>query len=106
MNEPKIIYLNIGFDKDESDLKDEDFEKLIGVSWSDSRINDQDLRYELKPVCTNNSAEKEYKQYKDSKKCNCKLPSYKTTKLKVYGNDWLCDECCMFLTKPTNSSND
>ena len=52
MNEPKVIYLNVGFDKDEADLKDEDFEKLIGVSWSDSRINDQDLRYELKPVCT------------------------------------------------------
>ena len=47
MNEPKVIYLNIGFDKDEIDIKDEDFEKLIGISWSDTRINDQDLRYEL-----------------------------------------------------------
>ena len=58
MNEPKVIYLNVGFDKDEVDIKDEDFEKLIGISWSDCKINDQDLRYELSERQTPTEANK------------------------------------------------
>ena len=47
-NIPKKIYLNLGFDKDEIDIKDiDDFEGLVGVSWSDTRINDQDIEYVL-----------------------------------------------------------
>jgi hypothetical protein len=39
-NQPKKIYLNIG-----ADGECQDFEELVGVSWSDSRINDDDLEY-------------------------------------------------------------
>ena len=47
MNEPKVIYLNVGFDKDFATLSDLDFNQLEGVAWSDKRINDQDLKFEL-----------------------------------------------------------
>ncbi len=39
-NQPNKIYLNIG-----ADGECQDFEELVGVSWSDSRINDDDLEY-------------------------------------------------------------
>jgi hypothetical protein len=39
-NQPNRIYLNIG-----ADGECQDFEELVGVSWSDSRINDDDLEY-------------------------------------------------------------
>jgi hypothetical protein len=39
-NQPTKIYLNIG-----ADGECQDFEELVGVSWSDSRINDDDLCY-------------------------------------------------------------
>jgi hypothetical protein len=39
-NQPTKIYLNIG-----ADGECQDFEELVGVSWSDSRINDDDLEY-------------------------------------------------------------
>jgi uncharacterized small protein (DUF1192 family) len=40
INQPKKIYLNIG-----ADGECQDFEELVGVSWSDSRITDDDLEY-------------------------------------------------------------
>ena len=39
-NQPTKIYLNVG-----ADGECQDFEELVGVSWSDSRINDDDLEY-------------------------------------------------------------
>ena len=39
-NQPMKIYLNIG-----ADGECQDFKELVGVSWSDSRINDDDLEY-------------------------------------------------------------
>lgn len=41
-NIPKKIYLQIGEDCDA-----EDFEKLVGVSWSEDRINNNDIEYKL-----------------------------------------------------------
>ena len=47
-NIPKTIYLNLGVDKSEDDLSNVDFNELVDVSWSDTKINDQDIEYTLK----------------------------------------------------------
>jgi hypothetical protein len=39
-NQPKNIYLVVG-----ADGECEDFEELVGVSWCEDRINDDDLEY-------------------------------------------------------------
>jgi hypothetical protein len=39
-NQPTKIYLNIG-----ADGECQDFEELVGVSWCEDRINDDDLCY-------------------------------------------------------------
>ncbi len=39
-NEPEKIYLVVG-----ADGECEDFEELVGVSWCENRINDDDLEY-------------------------------------------------------------
>jgi len=39
-NQPNRIYLNIG-----ADGECQDFEELVGVSWCEDRINDDDLEY-------------------------------------------------------------
>ena len=39
-NAPNHIYLNIG-----ADGECQDFEELVGVSWCEDRINDDDLEY-------------------------------------------------------------
>jgi hypothetical protein len=39
-NQPNRIYLNIG-----ADGECQDFKELVEVTWSDSRVNDDDLCY-------------------------------------------------------------
>jgi hypothetical protein len=39
-NQPNRVYLNIG-----ADGECKDFEELVEVTWSDSRINNDDLCY-------------------------------------------------------------
>jgi len=48
-NLPKHIYLNFG-DLSGENVKDLDFNDLIigGVTWSEDRINESDVKYELK----------------------------------------------------------
>lgn len=41
-NIPEKIYLQVGFEPDETD----DYRELHGVTWSDRRINDSDLEYQ------------------------------------------------------------
>ena len=45
LNAPEKIYLNIGFNKDMLDIKDIDFEDLIGVTWSKDKLSDNDIMY-------------------------------------------------------------
>ena len=47
-NVPKEIYLNFGFDN----KNDVDFKELNGVSWSDVKINDHDIKYILSEQTT------------------------------------------------------
>jgi hypothetical protein len=42
-NIPKKIYLQIDADGETP----EDFKELVGVSWSDERINENDLEFEF-----------------------------------------------------------
>jgi hypothetical protein len=39
-NQPNKIYLNIG-----ADGECQDFEELVGVSWCEDRVNDDDLEF-------------------------------------------------------------
>jgi len=48
-NIPKIIYLQIG-EVLEPDNFTDDFSELVGVSWCDERINENDLVYKLVEV--------------------------------------------------------
>lgn len=44
---PQKIYLNLGFDKDEYDINKVDcnFNDIVDISWSDKKINNQDIEY-------------------------------------------------------------
>ena len=42
-NIPNIIYLNLGEDEDICDVKD--FKTLVGVTWSEEKINSGDIQY-------------------------------------------------------------
>lgn len=45
-NIPKVIYLNLGFDKDEVD-SNADFNDMTEVSWNTARINDADIKFDI-----------------------------------------------------------